>query len=290
MYRVGRFAVAARTELLLVALMAPILIHASAIAFWVVGRMRWHRIRQRLERVWSWLVLRVLKVRATIVGGDHLPDSSAILLPSTRDFLMRRSMRFLARDELFEWPQLGRVLRSGRHILVPTRPALSEIRRVQAEIGATLAAGHDVVMFPQGSILGVEVAFADGARRLAARFEVPIVPIVITGTHRVWEHPYAPTLRRGQSVRMQVLAPLPPHISTEEWRANERTMKRIALSQVESPVRHFVPERDGYWPGYGYEIDPDFADLAHQVDGHRASTPACSDPSGVVGPDRKRRA
>ena len=36
-----------------------------------------------------------------------------------------------------------------------------------------------------------------------------------------------------------------------------------------SPPRRFVPEVDGYWEGYAYEIDPMFPELARKVQRHR---------------------
>ncbi len=291
-HRIGRFAVGSRLEQLLVLLAAPLFIHFTALLFTLVGRLGLKRARVRLEILWSSTVLRILGVRTTIEGTELLPQGPAILLPLHEGFLdvvlllgLRRSIRFLARDELFEWPQLGRVLSSGGHVLIPTDPKLADYRRVVTEIGTTLAAGHDVVIFPQGSILGVEVEFATGARRLAASFGVPIVPIVITGTHRIWEHPYSPTLRRGQNARLEILSSLSHRISAEDWRTTEREMKRIALTQEAAPVRRLVPDRDGYWDGYNYSIDPDFGDLADQVAQHRSNANSRPETIGIVSTD-----
>lgn len=48
-----------------------------------------------------------------------------------------------------------------------------------------------------------------------------------------------------------------------------RRLKALALSDTVAAPRHFVPERDGYWDGYAYRIDPDFPDLAAQIARHR---------------------
>ena len=278
MHRVGRFEVADRRQQLIVAIMSLPLIYGAALVFEALARLGWWRILARVQSAWSRSVLRVLAVRATIGGSEHLPDGPAILLPLHEGFLdvpllmaTGRSMRFIARDELFEWPQLGRVLRTGGHVLLPTAPTLGNYRSLVANAIDVLGEQHDLVVFPQGSILGIELAFAHGARHLAARCKVPVVPIVITGTHRVWEHPYSPILRRGCLVRMEVLAAIPPDAGTEVWTAIERRMKELALAQIDAPTRRFVPSRDGYWDGYQYEIDPYFADLAEDIARHRTS-------------------
>ena len=109
-----------------------------------------------------------------------------------------------------------------------------------------------------------------GAFRLAERFDRPLLPVVITGTHRVWEHPYSPTLRYGQRVSMQVLPPVPGSLAVASKDQISTEMKQAALAPGMAPVRRFDPERDGYWDGYPYEIDPDFPEIADLVVQHRA--------------------
>ena len=47
-------------------------------------------------------------------------------------------------------------------------------------------------------------------------------------------------------------------------------MKQQALASGPGP-RRFVPERDGWWDEYRYEIGPAFTDLLQQVESHRAA-------------------
>ena len=119
-----------------------------------------------------------------------------------------------------------------------------------------------MVVFQQGSLLGVETAFQAGVFRLAERFGVPVLPVVLTGSHRVWDYPFTPNLRRGQSIRMTVLDPIEPSSAVAGMRDLERDMKRRALAATDAPARRYQPERDGIWEGYRFEIDPDFPDVA----------------------------
>ncbi len=180
-------------------------------------------------------------------------------------------LRFTVRDELFEWPHLGRYLRRAGHVMIPNRSAVGALRHLYREAEATFGRGESLVVFPQGSILGIETSFLPGAFRLAEHFDRPVLPVVVTGTHRVWEHPYAATLRYGQRVSMRVLAPVAAAAATTRAREVEREMKALALSTEMSPVRRFVPERDGWWDGYAYEIDPDYPSLAAAVAEHRSA-------------------
>ena len=73
-----------------------------------------------------------------------------------------------------------------------------------------LDGGESLVLFPQGSILGIEVDFKAGPFALAASLGRPILPVALTGGHRVWEHPYSPRLRYGQRLSLSVLPPVSP--------------------------------------------------------------------------------
>ena len=90
---------------------------------------------------------------------------------------------------------------------------------------------------------------------------LPVLPVVITGTHRVWDYPFSQTFRYDRSVTLHVLEPVPAdRLSRTAMRRLERQMKGVALA-APNPVRRFVPARDGWWDGYRFAIDPDFAEL-----------------------------
>lgn len=131
-------------------------------------------------------------------------------------------LRFVGRDELLTWPHLGSHIRRTRQLVVPLRPTAQQGRGVVRSAGAALARGESIVIFAQGSVLGIEVDLHPGAVRLAQRLGVPILPVVISGTHRVWEHPYSPLLRFGQRVSVQVLEPIRP-IGTSRREADHLT-------------------------------------------------------------------
>jgi 1-acyl-sn-glycerol-3-phosphate acyltransferase len=131
-------------------------------------------------------------------------------------------------------------------------------------------------MFPQGSILGLEIDFRSGPFALADTLGRPILPVALTGAHRVWEHPYTPRLTYGRRMSLTVLPPMQP----AEVRAlgvqgarleTQRRLKAEALRPGMAPARRYVPARDGYWDGYSFEIDPDFPALASEIASHRAT-------------------
>ena len=130
------------------------------------------------------------------------------------------------------------------------------------------------MVFPQGSILGIEVDFKAGPFALALALDRPILPIALTGSHRVWEHPFSPRLRYGQRMSLQVLPPVYP----AAFRAGgpgtlraavQRQLKAKALGGVMAAPRRYVPDRDGFWDGFDFAIDPSFLALRDEVERHR---------------------
>ncbi len=188
-------------------------------------------------------------------------------------------LRWLVRDEILTWHDVGPHLRAAGHIALSPEQGRTAYRRMLRGAAEAFAAGESLAVFPQGTLLGIETRFAPGAFRLAERLGRPVLPVVLTGTHRVWEHPFGPRLRFGQEAAMRVLAP----VSIAELRASghsavrdrvEREMKAAALDGTGPPPRRFDPRRDGFWDGYRYEIDAAFPDLARQVAEHRAAIAA----------------
>jgi 1-acyl-sn-glycerol-3-phosphate acyltransferase len=125
-----------------------------------------------------------------------------------------------------------------------------------------------------GSVLGLETDFQRGAFALARHLGAPLLPVVLTGGHRVWEHPVGPALRNGQVVGVRVL---PPASSSAVQAASpdaprtrlQREMKREALLGGLPPPRRYVPEGDGFWDSHHFGIDPAFPERRARVETRR---------------------
>jgi 1-acyl-sn-glycerol-3-phosphate acyltransferase len=235
-----------------------------------------------LERWWARRMIRHLRIQLDIAGLEHVdPWRSYVVAPLHESFAdvlavlhLPLHLRFVVRDELFTWQFLGPYLRdTGQICVIPERGRWS-YRELLRQAAQVCAAGESVVIFPQGTILGIEADFLPGAFALARALSRPILPVVLTGGHRVWEHPYTARLRYGQRMSLRVLAPLSVadlhRHDLETLRVSlRRQLKTVALSGTLAAPRRFIPARDGYWDGYAYRIDPDFPELAHDVAEHR---------------------
>jgi 1-acyl-sn-glycerol-3-phosphate acyltransferase len=69
---------------------------------------------------------------------------------------------------------------------------------------------------------------------------------------------------------MNVLEPREAPGDLKGVQALEREMKLLAEAGPAEP-RRYVPDRDGYWDGYAFEIDPDYPDVFTAVAAHRAA-------------------
>lgn len=232
-------------------------------AAWMVRRRGGDTVA---ERNWARRAVSLLDIRINAVGLHHVdPHERYIVAPLHEGFLdvpvlleLPLDMTFAVRQELAGLAVLGPHLKRSRHILIDPESPVQAYRRLLAAAPGVLAAGQSLVVFPQGSILGIETAFQQGAFRLAERFRRPLLPVVIAGTHRVWEHPFSSRIRFGCDVRLEVLAPLPARDAMAQMGVLQREMKARALAGGPAP-RRYVPERDGLWQGYRFDIDPAFA-------------------------------
>ncbi len=233
--------------------------------------------RWRLQSAWAGRILDHLGVELTIRAAPVRAPQPAVIVALHEGIadalcLLRLGMplRVAVREEIFAWPEVGAALTRMRHVAIDPERGSSAYRAMLGGARAAFMEGESFAVFPQGTVLGIETAFKCGAFRLAQALRAPIVPVVLTGAHRVWEHPFSARLRYGQRVAAVILEAIPEAVVSATpaqslCRSVERAMKEIALSgQVPAP-RRYVPERDGYWDGYAFEIDPRFTALAERV-------------------------
>jgi 1-acyl-sn-glycerol-3-phosphate acyltransferase len=99
---------------------------------------------------------------------------------------IKRPMRFLAWDEAFDWPVVGKLMQlfGAWPIQIEGSDPTAIRRSLQ-----WLKDGGAVVIFPEGARCkptGELERFKNGAVRLALEANVPILPVTIRGGQRVW--------------------------------------------------------------------------------------------------------
>ena len=238
----------------------------------------WDRHR-RSAQAWADRILDVTETRIEITGLEHLDlDESYVIASLHESFadalaLMKLPLplAWVARDELADWPRLNAFLDTPAAFTLSPEEPVAAMRTLLTEAPKVFESGRSLVVFPQGTLLGIEAAFSPGAFRVADRFERPLLPVVLTGSHQVYEYPFSPTVRFEQTIRMQVLSPVPPGAAMASMSRIEREMQDLALAAEPGP-RRYLPQRDGFWDGYAFEIAERFEDVAAPVRDHRCAT------------------
>jgi 1-acyl-sn-glycerol-3-phosphate acyltransferase len=255
----------------------------------LLGRLGARGALNHLQQWWARRVRHALNIQLDIDGLEHIDRRETyIITPLHEGFVdvlallhLPLALRFVVRDEFLGWwLLLGPYLHDTGQVMICPEYGLRSYRQIRQAAPPILAGGESLVIFPQGSILGIEIDCMPGAFALARALHHPILPVAITGTHRVWEYPYTPRLRYGQRVSLRVLAPVSVadmrHCKAEDLRHDiQQRLKRAALSGTMASPRRFVPARDGYWDGYAYRIDPHFAELADDIARHREENGEC---------------
>ena len=172
-------------------------------------------------------------LRVTVRGLENVPRSGGLLLamnhlgdadPVLVMGFTPREVAMLGKVEILSWPLVGLAARG--YGMIPIRRGVPDRAALEACL-RTLAAGRALLIAPEGheSPTHALEEGKEGAGFLALRGSVPVVPIAITGTHRV----YHAWLRfRRPCVTLTFGAPLsvPPGLKRRE--AADLIMRRIA--------------------------------------------------------------
>jgi 1-acyl-sn-glycerol-3-phosphate acyltransferase len=135
-------------------------------------------------------------LKFTIKGAENFPTSGGAVLVSNHlsylDFAYaglaavpsRRRVRFMAKDDVFRHKVSGPLMRSMHHIPVDRTAGAASFR----EAVNALKSGEIVGVFPEATISrSFELKeFKSGAIRMAQAAGVPVLPMTIWGSQRVW--------------------------------------------------------------------------------------------------------
>jgi 1-acyl-sn-glycerol-3-phosphate acyltransferase len=159
-------------------------------------------------------------LKFTITGAQNVPTSGGAVLVSNHlsyfDFAYAglgalpsgRLVRFMAKDEVFNHKISGPLMRGMGHIPVDRNAGAASFR---AAVNA-LKAGEIVGVFPEATISrSFELkAFKSGAIRMAQAASVPVLPMIIWGSQRVWTKGHPKRLgRTNVPITLSIGEPIP---------------------------------------------------------------------------------
>ena len=151
------------------------------VIFATIGSLLW---------VWFRLIL-----RCRITGLENIPATGAVLAPNHQSFwdipliavMVPRRVHFMAKEELFRVPVFGAIIRSL--LAFPVKRGAPDRTAIRHAI-EMLQENDLVVVFPEGtrSKTGLLGPFAPGAALIAMKAGVPMVPVGLIATNRIFRN------------------------------------------------------------------------------------------------------
>ncbi|MGW5715487.1 lysophospholipid acyltransferase family protein [Amycolatopsis sp. NPDC003865] len=210
-------------------------------------------------------MFRVLDNRIRVEGAEHIPRRGGAVIAcnhvSYLDFIFcglgarpaKRLTRFMAKKEIFDNKIAGPLMRGMHHISVDRDAGLASYREALAK----LQAGEVVGVFPEATISRSFTVkdIKSGAVRMAAAADVPVVPMALWGTQRLWTKGRPKDLTR-RHVPISILIGEPMHpakgddwdVVTKELRT--RMSALLDRAQAEYPDQPASDEERWWLPAH----------------------------------------
>ncbi|MFC9252971.1 lysophospholipid acyltransferase family protein [Amycolatopsis thailandensis] len=200
------------------------------------------------------LMFRVLDNRIRVEGTEHIPSTGGAVIAcnhvSYLDFIFcglgaqpaKRLVRFMAKKEIFSNRIAGPLMRGMHHISVDRGAGLASYR----EAVERLKAGEVVGVFPEATISRSFTVkdIKSGAVRMAAEAGVPVVPMALWGTQRLWTKGRPKDLTK-RHVPISILVGEPMHPKAEEDAEVLSKDLRVRMSALVERVQADYPEKPG---------------------------------------------
>ncbi len=147
------------------------------------------------------------------------------------------SVRFLAKKELFGVPVLGHAMRSIHMVETDRTAGPMAHREINDQVARVVAEGLSLVIYPEGtrSRNAEMMPFKKGAFRIAIDNAMPMVPVTITGSEKVWKP--GSKLIMGGRVRLGIHDPIPTAGLTQADIGDLRDRVRAVVEQKYEEIR-----------------------------------------------------
>ncbi|GAA3717269.1 lysophospholipid acyltransferase family protein [Streptomyces tremellae] len=197
-------------------------------------------------------VFAALDIKVDVDGSENIPRTGGAVLVSNHisylDFVFaglsalpqKRLVRFMAKESVFRHRVSGPLMRGMKHIPVDRDRG----EKSYADALASLRSGEVVGIFPESTISPSFTlkTFKTGAVRLAQEAGVPLVPMALWGSQRLWTKGRPRNFRRSHipvTVRVgeRVEAPEGQYAGPITRRLRERVQELLEAAQRAYPAR-----------------------------------------------------
>lgn len=151
----------------------------------------------RATSAWGLAVIKKYKIRLNVSGLEQIPAGPVLFAANHQSYadipvfcaaVTRKQIGFVAKNTLRRIPVFGRWMREIRSVFIDPHDARSSLKTMTEGAGL-LSKGFSLVIFPEArrSRGPSPLEFKPGSLRLALRSGVPIVPVTLNGTYRLYE-------------------------------------------------------------------------------------------------------
>ncbi len=186
------------------------------------------------RRAWSPLCLWVTGCRRVLERLPPLPDGPLVFASNHESALdiwvllekLPRTVRFIAKRELFRIPVFGWYLRLGGHIAVDRKNHVQAVHSLRAA-AEKVRAGTSLIVFPEGTRSRDRRVqpFKKGPFALALEARVPVVPVAVSGSAAVT--PSGLVAVWPGTIRVAVGDPIDPALHPDRLLLLQEVRKRI---------------------------------------------------------------
>jgi 1-acyl-sn-glycerol-3-phosphate acyltransferase len=150
-----------------------------------------------IVRNWARFVVGLTKSDVEVRGQENIPqDTAVVLIGNHQSYLdipvlmgyVNKPIAFIAKSEILKVPVLSKAMKLMQCTFL-VRTDMRQSVKAMAEAVETIKKGYSMVIFPEGtrSKGGPVIDFKAGSFKLAYKSGVPILPVTIDGTFRLFE-------------------------------------------------------------------------------------------------------
>ena len=193
-------------------------------------------------------IIRDFDMHFEITGRENIPEGPCVFIGNHQAYcdimamlkaVEGHQLGFIAKEEFKPVPFLSTWIENTRGIFIPTlRGDTRESLRVINQGVEYLKSGFSMMIFPEGRrSWGPEMGeFKPGSFKLATKAKVPLVPVTINGTYKMFEE--REIMTPGQTATVVIH---PPIETAGLTKAEERELPE----KVHAIIKSALPEREG---------------------------------------------
>jgi 1-acyl-sn-glycerol-3-phosphate acyltransferase len=193
-------------------LAAPRRVHRIGVRFWARGLLV--------------LLAAVCGLRHRVEGAEFVPRGPAIVAAKHQSAWETIALAavldrpvFILKKELLAVPLIGWHFRKSGNIPVDRTKGASALRAMIPQAQAAVAAGHQLIVFPEGTrvAVGESHPYQPGVAALYTRIEAPLIPVALN-SGRFWGRRSA--IKRPGTITLAFLPPVPEGLDRRTFMAS----------------------------------------------------------------------